>query len=200
MNVIEQELKLLLDLDGFNCILHNQKNTEKTLKQTNYYFDTNTLELQSSGITLRIREENEEVILCFKSKISKTLFVTSQEVEQKVSHEILNHCIANPVVIISLFPENIQELLKSKFINEKLEFLGSLKNTRHCLSLVENFTFELDHSELPNGEHSYELEVEGVTRQEDCEFIMNLLRENDINFLLNDKSKYERFLEAINML
>ncbi|MGR3765959.1 CYTH domain-containing protein [Rossellomorea sp. NS-SX7] len=196
MNVKEQELKLLLDAEGFKQLLANKPT--KILKQINYYFDTPRLDLKESGITLRIREENEEVILCMKMKVKKAMFVTSDEVQRNISEEVLSQCIEHPDSMLDYLPESSRDLILSLAKNEKLRFLGTIKNTRHCLNFDNNFTFELDHSEFPHRIQSYELEIEGVSNQEDCEYILDVLKEKQITFQLNGKSKYERFLMALN--
>jgi uncharacterized protein YjbK len=196
MKVKEQELKLLLDAAGFKQLLANKPT--KILKQINYYYDTPYLDLKKSGVTLRIREENDDVILCMKSKINKDMFVTSDEVQRIVSKAVLEQCMDNPDIIMEYLPESSRDVVVSLTKSEKLRFLGTLQNTRHCLNIVKNYTFELDHSEFPNGEQSYELEIEGISNQEDCEYIMDLLNDKQITFQLNEKSKYERFLIALN--
>ncbi|PFA69823.1 hypothetical protein CN378_03380 [Bacillus sp. AFS015802] len=196
MKVKEQELKLLLDAAGFKHLLANKPT--KILKQINYYYDTPHLDLKKSGVTLRIREENDDVILCMKSKLNKAVFVTSDEVQRIVSKVVLEQCMDNPDFIMEYLPESSRAVIVSLTKREKLSFLGTIKNTRHCLNIVKNYTFELDHSEFPNGVQSYELEIEGISNQEECEYIMNLLKDKQITFQLNGKSKYERFLIALN--
>jgi len=199
MKVKEQELKLLLDKDGFDYFLKGQP-FENLLKQTNYYFDTKSLNLKNSGVTLRIREENNRLVMCMKLKITKDLFVTSEEFEQLISSDDLNKCIKNPEFISTLFSGESQRLLHSKTQGEKLGFLGFIKNNRYCINFIDGFTFELDHSRFPNEQQTYELEVEGISSKEDCNFIINKLKDHNIKFQLSDVSKYERFLLTIKNL
>jgi uncharacterized protein YjbK len=193
MKVKEQELKLLIDELGFNKLLkgHNDLNI---LKQTNHYFDSQTFILKSSGFTLRIREENGEFILCLKSKIKKTTFVTSDEVSETISNETFTNCLSNPGDIFHLFPDETQNALKAALDGNDLQYVGFIKNTRHRFHYKEEIYFDLDHTEFPNGYQTYELEVEGVKDVADCNLIMEELRENYIKFELNQKSKYERFI------
>jgi uncharacterized protein YjbK len=194
----EQEFKLLLNKDGYEKILSNHQRN-KELEQINYYFDTEHLALKNSGITLRIREENQEVILCMKSKVADSLFVTSDETQQNITHKILTQCIQTPEAILELFSESEKSLLMSKTQDNPLKFLGTIKNNRQCIEF-ERFKIELDHTEFPGTEQSFELEVEGIANKADCIYIMESLRTKNITFSVNNRSKYERFLDAIEKL
>lgn len=198
MKVKEQELKLLLNKDGYEEILSNSQR-EKELEQVNYYFDTEHLVLKNTGVTLRIREENQEVILCMKLKVAFSLFVTSDEIQKKINHKILTQCIQTPETIFEFFSESEKSLLKSKTQDNPLKFLGTIRNNRNCI-YFERFKFELDHTKFPGREQSFELEVEGVTNKGDCSYIMGILRAKNITFTVNNRSKYERFLDAIEKL
>lgn len=195
MNKKEQELKLLLNSEDFNRIL--TRPPSKVVKQVNYYFDTETFILKNLGITLRIRVENKDVILCMKTKIGGSFFITSNEVEQTISQEDLKKSINEPDILHNYFSENVKNSLMSNLHKEHLAFLGTITNERHYINFNEKFSFELDHSVFPDGSESFELEVEGITHQKECEDIMRALKAQNISFVLNNQSKYERFLIAL---
>jgi uncharacterized protein YjbK len=198
MPVIEKELKLLIEEFNYNKLLSLGSNKIKKFKnQVNYYFDSKDLALSKRGITLRIRSENEKWLLCLKVKSDKNnTYISSNEYETDITPNLFEICKESPNLITEFLPGDANQLLSDIINTNDLRFLGSLENKRHYLDIIEKFTFELDHSFFPGGKEYYELEIEGVT-EEDSTVIFNFLSKNNINFNINKKSKYNRFIDAI---
>jgi uncharacterized protein YjbK len=198
MPVIEKELKLLIEEFNYNKLLSlGTDKIKKFRNQVNYYFDSNELALSKSGVTLRIRSENEKWLLCLKVKSDKNnTYISSNEYETEITSKLFEICKNYPNAITEFLPRDANQLLTDIINTSDLRFLGSLENKRHYLDLIEKFTFELDHSFFPGGKEYYELEIEGVT-EEDSSLIFNFLTKNNINYNINKKSKYNRFIDAI---
>ncbi|AIQ61690.1 CYTH domain-containing protein [Paenibacillus borealis] len=197
MATVEKELKLLLEQDSYKKILNRVNQQPDVIRQTNYYFDTCDFKLEKAGITLRIRNEEKNWLLCMKTK-SKTesQFVSSTEIERSISERDFEYYKENPSEILEGITENPVNI--SSIINaEEISLLGSIRNERKKLKLFNEYTIELDHSLFPGGNESFEIEVEGVNTERECDYIMNELRQMGIEFNLNKKSKYKRFVEFI---
>lgn len=200
MTAKEQELKLLINNKGFQKLLNIAECNSIPLRQTNYYFDTPELDLEKNGITLRIRQQNTDWYICLKAKKGKNRhysFVTSLELENKVTDKALEECRSNPNVIVNYLQKEARLLLQNIININKLNLLGFINNERYCMKLFKNFIFELDYSTFPNGIESYELEIEGIKNEAECEDIMNFINSLSINFQINQKSKYKRFIDSL---
>lgn len=197
----EQELKLLLDKSGYERILNSSEIIDGPLIQYNYYFDTSDKSLVKQGMTLRIRQENEKCVLCLKvkNKDSSQLnnFVSSTEIEKEISEEVFIKCKNQPSRILTLLPFEVKTFLDSRL--NKLEYLGFLRNERHSLKSLKEYLFDLDRSFFPGGLESFELEVEGIKTNAQSEDILNFLSDMRLEFKINKKSKYKRFLEALDV-
>jgi uncharacterized protein YjbK len=198
----ENELKLLLKKEDFEELLLLGSNKVTNYKeQTNYYFDTDQFTLSESGITLRIRKENEKNLLCLKIKNKKNsdTYISSMEYEVEVPTSVLSDCKQAPQKIIDYLPYDAQSLLLKILNGQQIKFIGSIKNKRHCLKLFNNYIFELDHSFFPNGTESYEVEVEGIKNDKDSLYIMDFFNRKGFKYNLNTKSKYKRFVESLSL-
>ncbi|WP_432693992.1 CYTH domain-containing protein [Priestia aryabhattai] len=200
---IEKELKLVIDRDSYYKIIQIANKNQKLdiINQKNYYFDTLDYKLQKSGITLRVRKEKRELFLTLKIKDTSNLnlsFVSSTEFETKLPLVTLQKLTETPTQIIKDLPDEGLEVLKSLNIQlSTLKFIGSIFNKRYKLRLMDNYVFELDYTELPHNNVSYELEIEGITTEEQCSNILNYLSNYQISYSVNTMSKYNRFIELI---
>ncbi|WP_340027972.1 CYTH domain-containing protein [Paenibacillus sp. FSL H7-0940] len=197
MATVEKELKLLLEQDSYKKILNRVNQQPDVIRQTNYYFDTCDFKLEKAGITLRIRNEEKNWLLCMKTKSNtESQFVSSTEIERSISERDFEYYKENPSEILEGITENPVNI--NSIINaEEISLLGSIRNERKKIKLFNEYTIELDHSLFPGGNESFEIEVEGVNTERECDYIMNELRHMGIEFNLNKKSKYKRFVEFI---
>lgn len=196
----ERELKLLLKENTYQALLKDAQKINGKVEQENYYFDTLDLKLEKKGITLRIRQEDDRWLLCLKMKNtqnSQSTYVSSLEFESQVSHEIFNKCKNKPSSIITWLPKEGTSHLHG--IANDLKLLGSIKNTRYSLQLFKdlNHSFELDHSLFPHGLEAFELEVEGIKNERESLNIINNIENLGLDYTVNTKSKYKRFVEAL---
>jgi uncharacterized protein YjbK len=198
--VVEQELKLLLKENTYQALLKDAQKIHGKVQQENYYFDTLDLKLEKKGITLRIRQEDDRWLLCLKMKNtqnSQSTHVSSLEFESQVSLEIFNICKRKPSSIITWLPKDGASHLID--MTNDLKLLGSIKNIRYSLQLFKdlNHIFELDHSLFPHGREAFELEIEGIKNEQDTLNIINNIENLGLDYTVNKKSKYKRFVEAL---
>lgn len=197
MATTEKELKLLLEHNSYTKILKSVEHCPVPIRQTNYYFDTHDFMLDKAGITLRIRNEDGQWLLCLKIKSKdESRFISSKEIEKLISERDFEYYKAEPSAMLRRIMEeaiDIQSIIDSSDIS----FLGAIQNERLKLKLLGGYTLELDHSLFPGGNESFELEIEGVNTEVECDYIMSELRGMGIDFYLNKKSKYKRFVEYI---
>ncbi|MDT8978713.1 CYTH domain-containing protein [Paenibacillus sp. chi10] len=197
MATIERELKLLLQHDSYKKIINSVEQNPTPIRQTNYYFDSRDFKLEKSGVTLRIRNEDTQWLLCAKIKSnSDNSFISSKEIETSITELEFEYLKGNPSEIFKRINKDEVDLCNIVDSSE-LFLLGSIENERLKLKLFSDYILELDHSIFPGGNESYELEVEGVSSEKECSNIMNQLQKMGIDFYLNNKSKYKRFVEYI---
>ena len=72
---IERELKLLIDEEVYNEILHSY-DFQNPITQTNTYFDTKNQDVKKQHGAVRIRTIQNKKIFTLKPKRSKTMFQT----------------------------------------------------------------------------------------------------------------------------
>lgn len=195
----ERELKLLIrDVDYYNILELAQKKGN-FIKQINYYFDTNNFELNKLGITLRFRKENYDWLLCLKVKKHNNSFITnSDEYEYRVNYLAFQECSVQPNRILNYISEEAKQILLNCIDINEVKLLGSIKNERQKIN-IDSYLIELDKSVFPENNLSYELEVEGVNSQEECNQIINFLESSGVKLTVNRKSKYKRFVELCQM-
>ncbi len=197
----EKELKLLLNKEDYSQLLDSFQEISNPLNQINYYFDTNEFSLNQLGITLRIREENgEDLILCLKTKLNNLIsnITISKEFEKEISRNDFYKYRDNPEYIFDYFDKDFTLSLKDKIKSNKLKYLGSIKNERRKLSFNKNYICDLDYTIYPDGRVFYEMEFEGMDSENDVINIIEYLDFKQINYRINNKSKYKRFVESIN--
>lgn len=189
----EYELKVLLEEDNYNRLLQ-----ESTLiKQEtfiNHYFDSENSLLYKNGITLRIREFEENCELCVKQKknIDKAGIISSNENKESLPKEKAFLYINNPNILSDYLNGTT---LNSSFL-EKLSYLGKVINERSTLEIINGLILELDKTIFPNKLITYELEIEGLNEISKNE-IEEYLLINGIKLKPNLISKYSRFYQII---
>ncbi|NOW07505.1 CYTH domain-containing protein [Clostridium beijerinckii] len=195
----EIELKLLLNRDGYDSIEKRFINDKLSIIQENFYFDTNTHILRNNKITLRIRKEVHDFNICFKVKNheEEQSIRKSSEYTLNINENEFLSIINNPESIKKFFSKEAMEILNALNINqESIVMFGNIRNKRTYIKGLLGYTFELDMSSFPNNIVEYELEIENI-KSEDREKLLNELENLGVEFSINKKSKYERFVEIL---
>jgi uncharacterized protein YjbK len=195
----EIELKLLLNKQGYQSILHLYPGDWSLKIQINHYYDTNDLFYHGHGCTLRWRLEDGKGYLTVKIRrvIGASGISRALEWESPVGLHNLN-----PEA-----PEEIRELVQQwtdfpedwKIRLKDLRLMGAIENRRMSLRRPQGLTFELDRTQYPSGALGYELEVERISSLE-AEKLKKGLRKEGISFQLPQEGKRTRFLRDLGLL
>lgn len=179
---IELKYRLIsqLDLELFMHFVKPLQRGEKTFyRQENCYFDDSALSLKKSGISFRLRQENNDYFLCakqsLKGKKQKHNLSVRLEFEGKLDHEIallVKDHFVSPLEAFSHLPTDSDEAYTTKKIllqhMEKTRktapyVIGSFINHRTIVPIIlldRPLNLEFDHSTYPHSIEIFEVEVE----------------------------------------
>lgn len=185
----EIELKYLLSskedlvrLQG--ALLPYMKDKPSLLVQENYYFDTSKLTLKKDGISLRLRKENNDFLLCAKQSLRKkrqkshlSVRLEFEGLVSKEAGELMIEQYLSPLEAYKLLPAvgealDTRKLLyghMKKALDLGVQLLGSFINHRTAVPieiLGHKITLELDHSFYPKGIEIFEVEVEFISAEQ----------------------------------
>jgi uncharacterized protein YjbK len=195
----EKELKLLINRQGYDEIIILFPTTGRTLNQTNYYFDNQMQSLRNNGITLRIRVEDSSYEICMKvkNKNRKSRITSSKEYNISINNDIFKNILKHPGGLLNFFSEEAISIYNQVNLeNTPLSLIGSIENTRKYLKGSFGYIFELDAVTFPNNSKIYELEIEKIKEVHVCK-IVEELKLKGINCTINNKSKYEWFIDSL---
>lgn len=191
---VEKEAKFLLDKKSYDKLLRMTKNSTQ-IQILNNYLDTEDFDLYNNGCTLRLRSKTKS----FEASKFKLQFKYLEETKEGVrtSQEVsLDLNMKDVLQVSSLINTSCIESPLNEFAKgKKLVNVGTLPVTRNKIPGV-NHTYYLDYYELPNGEVIYELEVEGIS-PEDVRYMKKMMSSKGIKLERSNKSKYERFVDAL---
>lgn len=178
---IEIEFKTKIDQDKYEELLKEFSLEENVFKQTNYYFDTNNLDLNEKKMVLRIRQKREH---------SFKLTLKSQSEQGSFEYHVL------------LTKEQADEMIKNGFntkdffeqIDYKVNFQTSLDNHR-ASTPYEVGTLFFDRNEYC-GVVDYEIEYEVDHFETGLQEFNKFLEKHNIEFRPTVR-KSERALSCI---
>lgn len=142
--MIENEFKLMLTQEQYLRI-KSQFSWDKTVEQTNFYYDSDSLELSQRRVTCRVRRIGAEHFL--QMKLPNGAEYSRIELEQPLG-AVLPEVISSEEMRKLSGAENLPEVKK----------LGSLKTLRF-VKAFDGAEIDLDKSEY-FGKTDYELEIE----------------------------------------
>lgn len=205
MKSIEKEIKYQLlreDFYKFRSFLDDNKYTKiRTVKQVNYYIDTEDLIFKNKHITARIRK----IIDSVKNKYEFTIKAPCDDVYKqniKINNEFsisLNQNIAEDIInkgelkqYIYLFGDVLTEY-KNEIDLEKVRIIGQLETERVLYSIAPGYDpINIDTSYYL-GEYDYEVEWETDNIDEAKKLLIAIFNDIGINTIDNDMSKNVRF-------
>ncbi|MBJ8078349.1 CYTH domain-containing protein [Bacillus cereus group sp. N12] len=193
----EREIKLSLTEEQYNLILKSAINPKKKV-QSNYYYDTENYDIQKGNNTLRVRNEQNSIELTLKIKNKTEDGITySTEYNQVLNQEQYNDLLKNSNYFSSLLNEEVTSGLKEIDIN-KIKYVGKTHNIRVIFSTSSGLLFHLDKTTFPGDTTEFELEIENA------EYSYNIFEElketYGITPIINEQSKYKRFIKHISKL
>lgn len=170
---IELEYKVMIDKTTYLKILDFYH--LEPIKQINYYYNAN-----KPYHAMRIREIAGKYIFTLKVKENNY----HKEYEFEIKHNDIND-------------QRIKELL-NMFNIDKPEYIGSM-TTYRAIKDFDNGELCIDKSEYL-GHEDYEIEYElKDVNIVDFKTFEHILRENGLEYIPSKKSKFKRFLDALNM-
>lgn len=139
--MIEMEKKMLLTRQEYEYLLACFGQTNRSIKQINYYFDTDDLAMNAQNITCRIRLKD--------NKYKGTM----------------KHHVANADYSIETDIEVRNGVFDNAFIDMGLKLQGTLTTERHIILRDSNYEVVLDKNDYL-GYTDYELEFEWLPNSE----------------------------------
>jgi uncharacterized protein YjbK len=187
----EIEVKYLLssksDMEWLSHFLEPYASSKKKYYfQENFYFDTPALSLRHKGISLRLRKQNDQILLCAKQSLApkkskKEHLSVRLEYEAFIEPhvaELMTQELVSPIEVFATLPANTEdEKLTQKTLYRRmkktaktgLQIIGSFVNNRTLMPVVildENIDVEFDHAQYPKGVEIFEIEVEFESEQQ----------------------------------
>lgn len=182
---IEIEAKALITRDEyFKVVEHFKADKLKKITQTNFYIDTDEMELRKIRVGLRIRQ-SDDFILTLKAPLAEGLLEQNENITWKQYEDFKE---------TGTFPEGkVKEFLKMLRINpDTLKILTQLTTERiYIPDVYEDGTFSIDKNTY-NDIVDYELELEGNSLNKCKEKLKSICNECQIEFKDNIQSKHNR--------
>ncbi|MGM8364374.1 CYTH domain-containing protein [Virgibacillus sp. W0181] len=183
---IEIEYKMLLTEQEHTRLLVALPFPEVPCKQTNYYFETKTLELKDLGCALRIREKNDKYQLTLKEPHPDGLLETHDSLSKKEACSWINGNINDDKYTMKrLIGKNIniaQLICYGSLVTERRQFQNN------------DILYVLDYSTY-NGYADWELEIEAPSKESGLEAFHSLLQK----YAITEKetpNKISRFFQT----
>lgn len=175
---MEIEYKSKLDEKAYLKLLKDYDLASSQFVQTNYYFDTNMLDLLKLYITLRIRQKGDQLKITMKRRAP----IGSLEQHIVIDEVKKEDYLANGFLTKNLFPE----------IDYEVFFQTKLVNTRVKM-LYEDGVIFIDKSEY-NGITDYEIEFEHNDDDLCRKIFLEFLKENKIPYQKAEKKSYRALI------
>ena len=182
MKNIEIEYKVMIEKQDFIKLEEFLDNLYKykTYIQTNYYYDTDNLDIKNKGLSLRIRHiENEDKYISTIKEKSGDSRIEYENIIEKNN--------------INLLDDESKSLLKKKDINiENINQIAYLKTIRKEYEYHDSLLC-LDYNIYYNQE-DYEIECECDNMKKAKTLVETLLHKHNISY---QESKYSKVARAI---
>jgi len=188
----ERELKLAIpDAADFELLLRRLGEPAEVREQVNHYYDTREGDLLRRRMCLRLREEGGRFILSLKrGRAWKEGYLDADE-----SEAVLPGKVADPVKFNPYAWDVAPAVwVKKELGSRRLEWLGSIANTRRVYMLREGISVELDQTRFPGGRVEYELEAECEDEARVRMVVVHMLDSWGVGWMSQTRTKHERFL------
>ena len=195
---MEKELKYKIlneddYIDVFNALKKKSKFTVSI--QENHYYDTENMLLLMNNSILRGRIEQEKVLITFKKQkdVNEGYFV-SEEIEEICDLGTFQKVLTGEKYILDILGSECRKIIENIIGNSKLILIGKSETERRTF-YYEDMKFELDKTNFGKGFIDYEIEVESFNEKEARNKLNALFRKLKIQYQIQEKTKYQRFLE-----
>ena len=201
MNTDARELELKYALTNHEDVVRlaaSLGEPHAVFEQSNIYFDTAGRALHRQGAMLRVREVEGRAVVTLKNEATlKDGYLQCREREAQLAADVWESIRSGALSLENAQGVPIQEAMGLLEEDAQLVILGTMKNVRRVYRLSTGFTLELDQTRMPDGRVDGELEVETDEPERAREEIESLLARYDIPWRHQEKTKYARFLEAM---
>jgi uncharacterized protein YjbK len=193
LSSVEREIKLrLADEASWLRLQAVLGDPSASLDQVNVYLDTPSLEVAGRRGMLRLRGQDGVWSLTWKRGLRMERgYFEALEVECPLD-EAAGQC-PDLSVLEHLPPVRA---LRADGIAEPLALRGEVRNLRQRYPLTDCAVLELDRTTFPGGRVEFEVEVETLHPEQVTALLEDLARRAGVVLLVQDRTKYERFLEA----
>lgn len=195
---MEKELKYKIlnendYIDVFNTLKKKSRFTVSI--QENHYYDTEDMLLLMNNSILRGRIEQEKVLITFKKQkdVNDGYFV-SEEIEGICDLGTFQKILTGEKYILDILGSECRKIIENIIGNSKLILIGKSETERRTF-YYEDMKFELDKTNFGKGFIDYEIEVESRNEKEARNKLNALFRELKIEYQIQKKTKYQRFIE-----
>lgn len=175
---IERELKLLIDEEVYNKLLHSY-DFQNPITQTNTYYDTKNQDVKKQHSAVRIRMIQDKKI--FTLKIRKDEY-THYEFEKEINTENIDDI--NDTEILNWFDQyQIPKNLDPTVSFTTLRYVYKFEHGELCLDKTDY----INHTD-------YEIEYEYTSDHDGIHFFNSILEKYDLKWIKNCPSKIARAL------
>ncbi|KRN04509.1 CYTH domain-containing protein [Holzapfeliella floricola] len=185
---IETELKLMLTQKQFNQLL-SAYTLKKTIRQTNYYFDSKEACLKNANCGLRIRQFKNTGEQTLKVPLPNNTTHSLREITDPLPLTKIQKMLSKNTVT---FPGKVGEYLENHFKDESFYQLTQAHTHRYLLNGPKNIELTLDQTDYLDETRDYELEIE-TDRLKDAKETMEFLKETfNLTSTIPQKNKVAR--------
>lgn len=197
MSGLERELKLRLqDGEAAGLLARVLGEPFEIVEQLNVYLDTRARQVASSRSMVRLRREGGRWSLTYKRGLRvQAGYFEAREVEVPLA--ALPQTDWSELGLSGLEDLAPLEALRADGVPGELAISGEVHNRRSRYRLSQGEVLELDRTRFPDGRVDWEVEVETRRPDEVRGLLADLAQRAGILFEEQDKTKYERFLEAL---
>ncbi len=190
---MEREVKLrLADEASWQRLQAVLGDPSASLDQVNLYLDTPSLEVAGRRGMLRLRRQDGTWSLTWKRGLRMEQgYFEALEVECPLD-EAAGQC-PDLAALEHLPPVRS---LRADGVAGPLALQGEVRNLRQRYPLTDGSVLELDRTTFPGGRVDFEVEVETMHPEQVTSLLEDLARRAGVVLQAQDRTKYERFLEA----
>ena len=195
-----RELELKYHLAGkedYALLLENCRLApgQPSVRQENYYFDSQKYELARQGGMLRLRFDGK-LKLCFKlggEKDGHPGYFDALEVESSLDPDFLQRALETPQELADLKARPVNALWRH-FKPLALVNIGHLVTVRRY-RMVDDFLLELDEVTYPDGGVTHEVEIETPFPEEARQALIAMIKKLGIHARPQRRSKLQGLLK-----
>ena len=160
MRIIETEFKNIINNKQFQNI-KTKINFDKSIRQTNFYYDTKQYSLQKKRIGLRIRVFYNNAEETIKIPSSNNLSYLNKHELTEITVDLDKQNAMNLIKANKIFKEKkINTILKQNNINIDNLKIIAYATTKRFIKYLSFGSLVLDKTYYPNKKYDYELELE----------------------------------------